>query len=141
VANAQLRSKIQELETQSNVLSSGAVMTLFLDKELRVRWFTPAVSEVFPLTPPDAGRPVTDLVQKFDDDNFVRDVRAVMKKGEPREAEVRGIESKWFIRRIRPYRSATEAAAGAAITFAEYYRAKTRGISPRGRTRYDVTFA
>jgi two-component system, chemotaxis family, CheB/CheR fusion protein len=118
-ANAQLRSKIQELETQSNVLSSGAVMTLFLDQELRVRWFTPAVSEVFPLTPTDAGRRVTDLVQKFDDDDFVRDVRAVMEKGEPREAEVRGIENKWFIRRIRPYRSATEAAAGVAITFAD----------------------
>src|SRR5262249_1388336 len=94
-ANAQLRLKIEELETQSNVLSSGAVMTLFVDQELRVRWFTPAMRELFPLMPGDAGRRITDFVQRFDDAKFIVDVHTVMQKNEPREAEVRNVEGKW----------------------------------------------
>jgi two-component system, chemotaxis family, CheB/CheR fusion protein len=99
-ANVQLRSKIEELETQSNVLSSGAVMTLFLDHELRVRWFTPAIRQLFPLMPSDAGRCITDFVQRFDDENFVGAVRAVMQRNEPHEAEVHNVEGRWFLRRI-----------------------------------------
>ena len=118
-ANARLRSKIEELETQSNVLSSGAVRTLFLDHELRVRWFTPAIRELFPLMPGDTGRCITDFVQKFDDKHFVGDVRAVMQRNEPREAEVHNVEGKWFLRRIGPYLARTDMPAGVAVTFSD----------------------
>jgi two-component system CheB/CheR fusion protein len=118
-ANAQLQDKIAELEMQSRVLSSGAVTTLFLDQDLRVRWFTPAVSELFPLMPADAGRRITDLAQKFEDDNFIEDVRAVMQTVELREAEVRNVVGRWYLRRIRPYLSERKTAAGVAITFTD----------------------
>src|SRR5690606_29509644 len=118
-ANAQLRSKLEELETQSNVLSSGAVMTLFVDRELRVRWFTPALRELFPLRPGDVGRPLTDVVQLFDDERFIADIRAVMDGAALREAEVPSTEDKWFLRRIRPYLDNAAAAAGVAITFSD----------------------
>jgi two-component system CheB/CheR fusion protein len=118
-ANAQLKDKIAELEMQSRVLSSGAVMTLFLDEELRVRWFTPAISELFPLAPTDVGRRITDFSQKFEDGNFVRHVHAVMQTDEPREAEVRNVEDRWFLRRIRPYLARTDTTAGVAVTFTD----------------------
>jgi two-component system CheB/CheR fusion protein len=101
-ANVQLRSKIEELETQSNVLSSGAVMTLFLDHELRVRWFTPAISQLFPLMPSDVGA-----------------VRAVMQRNQPHEAEVHNVEGRWFLRRIGPYRATADTTAGVAVTFTD----------------------
>jgi two-component system CheB/CheR fusion protein len=99
------------------VLSAGAVMTLFLDEGLRVRWFTPAICELFPLTPNDVGRRITDFSQKFEDESFLRDVRTVMQTDQPREAEVRNVDAKWFLRRIRPYLAQT--AAGVAVTFTD----------------------
>jgi two-component system CheB/CheR fusion protein len=103
--NVQLQGKIAELERQSRVLSSGAVMTLFLDEDLKVQWFTPALRELFPLRPGDTGRRITDLAAKIRDEVFVDDIRAVMHSGELREAEVRNAAHRWFLRGIRPYLS------------------------------------
>jgi two-component system CheB/CheR fusion protein len=94
-------------------------MTLFLDQELRVRWFTPGVKELFPLAPGDAGRPITDITQKFEDRNFIVDVQTVMQRGEPREAEVRSIADRWYLRRIRPHLSVAETNAGVAVIFTD----------------------
>ena len=118
-ANTRLQSKIEELETQSNVLGSGAVMTLFLDHDLRVRWFTPAIGELFPLVPSDAGRRITDFIRRFDDENFIAAVRAVMQRNEPCQAEVRSDEGKWFLRRIGPYLGKTDIPGGVAVTFSD----------------------
>ncbi|MGJ0483361.1 MAG: CheR family methyltransferase [Methylomicrobium sp.] len=115
--NAQLRDKILALETQSQVLSSGAVMTLFLDQELRVQWFTSAITALFPLRLADTGREITDFRPKFENPGFIDDVQAVMQTGELRENEVRTSEGRWFSCRIRPFRAGEAAATGVAITF------------------------
>jgi two-component system CheB/CheR fusion protein len=117
--NVQLQAKTQELETQSHVLSSGAVKTLFLDKELRVRWFTPAIYALFPLRSYDTGRPITDLGPKFVDPHFIDDIQAVMRTGEPLEGEVRNVEGRWFLRRIGPFRTGSDQTTGVAITFTD----------------------
>jgi PAS domain-containing protein len=118
-ANARLRAKIQEMETQSHVLSSGAVMTVFLDKELRVRWFTPAISELFPLRPYDTGRQITELGPRFVDPHFLGDAQAVMRTGEPLEGEVRTVEGRWYLRRIGPFRIGNDKIIGVAVTFTD----------------------
>lgn len=118
-ANVQLHDKIGELEMQGRVLSSGAVATLFIDEEKRVRWFTPAVTELFPLTPGDRGRPLGDIVQRFDDPAFFSDVEAVMRTGEPREAEVRTGSGRWYLRRIRPFVTAADVITGVAANFVD----------------------
>jgi two-component system CheB/CheR fusion protein len=118
-ANIQLQEKIAELEMQRRVLSSGAVITLFLDQELKVRWFTPAVSQLFPLMPVDIGRRITDFVQKFEDASFISDVCAVMQTDEPRQSEVWNDEGQCFLRRIHPYLSEAGTNAGVAVTFTD----------------------
>jgi two-component system, chemotaxis family, CheB/CheR fusion protein len=118
-ANVQLQEKIAELEMQRRVLFSGAVITLFLDQELKVRWFTPAVSELFPLMPGDIGRRITDFVQKFEDASFISDVHAVMQTDEPRQNEVWNGEGRCFLRRIHPYLSEAGTTAGVAVTFTD----------------------
>ncbi|MBL1263913.1 PAS domain-containing protein [Methylomicrobium sp. RS1] len=117
--NAQLRAKIEELETQSNMLSSGEVMALFLDDSLRIRWFTAAINALFPLRPADIGREITDFVPKFNDPHFIGEVHAVMRTGEPSEGEVVNRDGRWFLRRIRPYLDPTQTANGAAMTFTD----------------------
>src|SRR5262249_13414122 len=89
---------------------------LFLDAQLQVLWFTPATRELFPLTAGDVGRPITDLVQRFEDRDFLKDACAVIETAEPREAEVRNREGRWFLRRIRPYTSADERITGRRVS-------------------------
>lgn len=120
-ANAQLRDKIAALETQSNVLSSGAVMTLFLDENLCVQWFTPAIRELFPLKAGDVGRPITDLSANFNDQESLNRIQSVMQTGNPSESEVQTFDGRWYLQRIRPFciRGDHTVDAGVAMNFTD----------------------
>ena len=113
-ANSQLRDKIDALELQTGVLSAGAVMTLFLDRELRVRWFTAAMEALFPVQESDLGRPITDLVPRYGDPDLVAHIHAVVRDRVPYEAEVTRADGRWFLQRIRPHGE-----SGIAMTFAD----------------------
>jgi hypothetical protein len=103
-ANAQLQAKILELETQRNVLLSGSVITLFLDDDLRIRWFTPALSELFSLQPANIGQRITCFTPRFSDPGLVPALRSVLMTEESQESEVQNTEGRWYLRRICPYR-------------------------------------
>ena len=63
--NAEYQRKIAELteltNDMDNLLSSTEVGTIFLDKQLRIRKFTPQIAETFTLVPHDLGRSHRDL--------------------------------------------------------------------------------
>jgi len=69
--NAQLQAKLTELEAVTNdlenLLSSTNIAVVFLDTQLKVRRFTPAISDLLELLPADIGRPLAHLAQKFSD--------------------------------------------------------------------------
>lgn len=119
VSHEQLKEKIAELEMQGRVLSAGAVMTIFLDDQLAIQWFTPAITALLPLMPGDVGRRVTDLKARFDDPAFLDDVRTVLGSHEPREAEINGDDTRWYLRRVRPYLTSEQTVAGVAINFTD----------------------
>ncbi|MDN2564632.1 PAS domain-containing protein [Aquibium sp. A9E412] len=120
--NVQLQSKVAELEQRThdldNLLSSSAVATLFLDREMRIRFATPAVRDLLDVLESDIGRPVSHLAQKFDDPDFVEDARAVLRTLQPREREVGTGAGRWFERRIVPYR-AEDRIDGVVVTFSD----------------------
>ncbi len=117
--NEALRTKISELETQSDVLSSGRVLTLFIDAQWRIRWFTPAITELFPLRKSDIGREITEFYPKFNDETFLPDVEKVMLLGQVQEGETLGRNGKWYQRHIRPFKKDAAESTGVAITFAD----------------------
>lgn len=117
--NVRLRDNIAELETQRLVLSSGEVITLFLDRELRIRWFTPALRQLFPLVPSDTGRPITDFVQQFEDRGFESDLLRVLQGGAPCEGAARTMDGRSFLRRVRPHLAAGGVISGVAVTFTD----------------------
>ena len=63
--NAEYQSKIQELidlnNDMDNLLSSTDIGTVFLDNDLQIRKFTPAVTEVIKLQEHDVGRPIDQI--------------------------------------------------------------------------------
>ena len=63
--NSQLQETLDRQRTTSNdlqnVLYSTDVATLFLDIQLKIRFFTPATKSLFNVIPSDMGRSIADL--------------------------------------------------------------------------------
>lgn len=121
--NSQLESKVRELESKTNdlnnLINSSAIVTLFLDADLCIRWVTPATRDLFSFTPSDIGRSVTAFAHHFEDPDFMDDARLVLRDLQPRQAEVLGPEDRWYLRRTQPYRTEDDRIAGIVITFVE----------------------
>ena len=119
--NAQLQETLEKQRTTSNdlqnVLYSTDVATLFLDKDLKIRFFTPATRSIFNVIPGDIGRPLADLRSLAPDLGFAADAREVLRTLQPREREIQVQVGAWFQRRILPYRGHDGAIDGIVITF------------------------
>src|SRR5580700_1625649 len=90
--NAEYQRKIAELteltNDMDNLLSSTAVGTIFLDKELTIRKFTPQIAETFSLMPHDVGRSIETFAHRLERPELVEDMKRVVATGEPVEKEV-----------------------------------------------------
>lgn len=121
--NGQLQETLEKQRTTSddlqNVLYSTDVATLFLDKDLKIRFFTPATRSIFNVIPSDIGRPLADLRSLAPDLDFAADTRDVVRTLEPREREIQVGSGAWFQRRILPYRGHGGVADGIVITFTD----------------------
>src|SRR5262249_22009113 len=68
--NHELTVKIDELDRANsdlkNLYESTEIATIFLDRDLIIRSFTPAVTRIFNLIPGDRGRPLSDIAHHLD---------------------------------------------------------------------------
>lgn len=121
--NSQLEDKIKEVEATnndlSNLLSSTDIATIFLDTDFKVRRFTPATRDLIRLIDSDIGRPLSDIAQRFIDDDLLVDAESVLEKLAPVESEVINGDHRSYIRRIVPYRTEDNRIEGVVITFTD----------------------
>ena len=121
--NSQLQETVEQQRAAAcdlqNILNSTGVATLFLDADLRIRFFTPAVKSLFNVIASDVGRPLADFARRFEDDDLLPDARAVLATQAPVRREVRADDGGWFMRAMLPYRSDARGIEGVAITFAD----------------------
>ena len=136
--NAELQAKVDELSRASNdmknLLDSTDIATLFLDKDLNVRRFTPRATNIIKLIPGDAGRPITDLSTDLRYPELADDTREVLQKLAPVEKSVATRDGRWFTVRIMPYRTMDDRIDGVVITFANITVAKTLEAKLRGES-------
>ncbi len=122
-ANVQLQEKIEDLERANddvnNLLESTHIATVFLDRELKVKRYTPAIVNLFSLIPSDFGRPIADILKKFDDNDLTDDAAKVLANLTPIAKEVQAGQNQWYIRRVTPYRTKDDRIDGVVITFAD----------------------
>jgi two-component system CheB/CheR fusion protein len=121
--NSQLRAKVDELHERTNdldnLLSSTDVATLFLGRELQIRWFSPGIAGLFNVRPSDVGRGISDLAQKVTNEGFAQDCALVLRTLTAAEKQVRSKDGRWFVRRILPYRTRDDRIDGLVVTFSD----------------------
>jgi two-component system CheB/CheR fusion protein len=118
--NQEHQNTIDELKRTNadlqNLIESTEIATIFLDRELRIRRFTPAAEALFNFVATDPGRPLAHITHRLRYDALVADARHVLSSLERVEREVASDDGQWFIVRINPYRSPDEGVDGAVVT-------------------------
>ncbi len=121
--NHELKSNIEALSRANsdlqNLMSSTDIGTIFLDRQLRINRFTPAVQEVFNLLPSDLGRPLSDITHKLKYPDMTDDAERVLDNLATIEREVPDGDDLWFLARLKPYRTAEDKIDGVVITFVD----------------------
>ncbi len=122
--NAELQGKVSDLSQanndMNNLLAGTGVGTIFVNHQLQILRFTPAITEVINLIASDVGRSVGDIVSNLTDYNqLVEDIQRVLDTLVPAELEVKNTPGKWFVLRIRLYRTLDNVIEGAVITFSD----------------------
>ncbi|HZQ18276.1 MAG TPA: chemotaxis protein CheB [Terriglobales bacterium] len=126
--NSELNRKVAELDHSNsdlqNLLNSTHIATIFLDRDLRIKNFTPAIESVFRLISSDIGRPITDLAAQFVELNLVEDIKEVLGTLSPHERELTGVQGRHYLMRILPYRTIHDVIDGVVITFVDVTQLK-----------------
>jgi two-component system CheB/CheR fusion protein len=122
--NGELAHRVTELTRATsdlkNFIESTQIPTVFLDNEMRVMNFTPAVSEVFHLVESDMGRPIAHIKSRIPLDELQEDVRRVLRTLNSAERQVDSPVTKArYIVRVLPYRSVDNFIAGVVVTFVD----------------------
>ncbi|MES2732624.1 MAG: CheR family methyltransferase, partial [Bacteroidota bacterium] len=118
--NTELKDKIDELTLLhndiKNLLTSTEIATIFLDRNLNIRRFTPSAKTHFNFLDSDIGRPLAHLTHQFDYNSFAEDSEAVLQKLVPIEQEISKKTGQYYILRILPYRTEDSQIIGVVIT-------------------------
>jgi two-component system CheB/CheR fusion protein len=131
--NAELQNKVADLtrtnNDMNNLLAGTGIGTVFVDYQLRILRFTPAVTRIINLIQSDIGRPVGHIVSNLVGyDTLLADTQTVLDTLVPKEMEVHSQAGRWYTMRILPYRTLENVIEGAVITFTditEYKQIKT----------------
>ncbi len=131
--NQELKLKIEELSRANsdlqNLMASTDIATIFLDRDLRIKLYTPPALEIINFIPTDYGRPLAHLRNRFAGEDFINDAESVLRSLAPLEREVKTTEGKWFLLRVSPYRTAEDRIDGLVLAFVNITRRKAAEIS------------
>lgn len=135
--NADLAAKIEELRQANgdlrNVFENTKVAVIFLDKNLVIRNFTNAATEMFRLVPNDCGRLLADIVSYIECDTLGADMAAVLKSHETVErAVIRRDGGAHYLLRVIPYLRLGGEVDGVLVTLVNV----TAAVEAQAQERY-----
>ena len=133
--NQELKLKVESVSRAhndlQNLISVTDVGTLFLDSDLRIRRFTPRIADLFNITANDEGRPISDFTHRLIDyPALSSEARKVLADLAPVECAVKCDAGRWYLLRMRPYRTMEDKIEGVVVTFVD--------ITERRQTESDL---
>jgi len=122
--NGELKSKLQEVSRAhsdlENLMAATEIGTLFLDRSLRIGRFTAPVADLFNITERDRGRSISDFTHRLDYEELEQDARRVLRWLGPVEREARSHDDRWYLVRLRAYRTGDDRIDGVVVTFVDF---------------------
>lgn len=121
--NEELRHRNQELAALSsdlaNVLASTTIPIFIVDRNLRLRRFTPTAPRVMNVIVTDVGRPLGDVTLRVAISDLETKVMSAIETLTVTEQEVQDENGRWWALTIRPYQSTDGRVDGAVLVFAD----------------------
>ena len=122
--NAELSHKVDALDESNsdlhNLFESTQIGTLFLDRDLRIRSFTPPLAQLFNILPTDKGRPFTDLTGRLSYPGLHEDVAKTLATGAAQELKIESGDGRThYLARLRPYTAVDGDTEGVVATFVD----------------------
>ncbi|HEY0064008.1 MAG TPA: CheR family methyltransferase, partial [Telluria sp.] len=119
--NYELKSKVEETskvnDDLQNLIASTDLATIFVDRGMRIKRYTPHACDLFNLISGDVGRPLNDITHKLRYPELGSDAATTFESLRAVEREVASDDGRWFIARLLPYRTGTDQIDGAVLTF------------------------
>ena len=119
--NTELSTKVEDLDRSNtdlqNLFDSTQVATVFLDRNLVIRSFTPAVASIFNIRQVDRGRPLTDLSSRIPLPDLESELQSVFDRGSPIERRIETDNAAHYLARMLPYRGSNDKVDGVVVAF------------------------
>jgi two-component system CheB/CheR fusion protein len=117
--NDELQNRNLELSRSNNdltnLLGSVQMPIVMIGSDLRIRRFTPGAEKLFNLIPGDVGRPISEARFNLEAPELEAMVIEVIETVSTREREVQDRSGRWYLLRVRPYRTLENKIEGAVI--------------------------
>jgi two-component system CheB/CheR fusion protein len=141
--NGELAHRVEELGRANsdlkNLFESTQIATVFLDNDLRVKTFTPAITDVINLIDGDIGRPLSHIALQIEYEDLIDDARKVLRTLSTIERQSQNPKTgARYLTRVLPYRSVENVIEGVVLTFLDITRlsrAEERLRASEGRLR------
>jgi two-component system, chemotaxis family, CheB/CheR fusion protein len=104
---------------QTNLIESLEVIYVMLDRDLRIRRFTPAAQKVLNLIPTDVGRPLGHIKPNLQVADLSRLIEGVISNMQNLEQDVRDSAGRWYAMKIRPYKTPDSKIDGAILALTD----------------------
>ncbi|MCM0084408.1 PAS domain-containing protein [Geomonas sp. Red32] len=122
--NDELQLKVEELNRTTsqmeNLLASSEIATLFLDRNLNLKGFTPAAASLFNLIPSDDGRPLRHFAGRINWPAFSLDAERVLAGETVAEQELTSLEGeRCYLTRLFPFRTQDGGVDGLVVTLVD----------------------
>ncbi len=118
--NAELQARVEDTakanDDLQNIIVSTEIATVFVDKRIQVKRFTPSATRIFNLIEKDVGRSLFDITRALKRPTLAEDVKEAFESLKLIERKVESADGHWYLMRLLPYRTADDRIDGAVLT-------------------------
>ncbi|HJV53798.1 MAG TPA: chemotaxis protein CheB [Noviherbaspirillum sp.] len=119
--NHELKMKVEETgkvnDDLNNLIASTDIATIFVDRAMHIKRYTPRAADIFNIIPTDVGRSLLDITHRLDYGQLADDAATAFESLRLVEREVRSNDERYYIVRMLPYRTTDDRIEGAVLTF------------------------